>query len=86
MEAKYVLRYLLIPHLIRLQNPLKVIRDYKKNRGMSYFNDIKDWLGGYPYEFARPEEIIFFCKDKLGLELINLKTGEANTEYLFKKL
>jgi 2-polyprenyl-3-methyl-5-hydroxy-6-metoxy-1,4-benzoquinol methylase len=85
MEAKYVIRHLFIPYLLTLQNPFKIIRDHKKNRGMSYFTDVKDWLGGYPYEFARPEEVIFFCKDKLGLDLINLKTGEANTEYLFKK-
>jgi len=41
---------------------------------MSYFNDAVDWLGGYPFEFAKPEEIIFFCKNKLNLELINLET------------
>jgi 2-polyprenyl-3-methyl-5-hydroxy-6-metoxy-1,4-benzoquinol methylase len=86
MEANYLFRRLIIPHLIRLKNPLTVIKNYRKNRGMSYFNDVKDWLGGYPYEYARPEEVIFFCKKNLGLELVNLKTGEANTEYLFKKL
>lgn len=86
MEIKYVLRHLFIPYFLTFQNPFTVIRNHKKTRGMSYFTDVKDWLGGYPYEFARPEEVIFFCKDKLGLELINLKTGEANTEYLFKKI
>lgn len=85
MEAKYIIRRLLIPHLLKLKNPLKVVKDYQKNRGMSYFHDVRDWLGGYPYEFARPEEAILFCQNELGLKLINLKTGEANTEYLFKK-
>ncbi|MFC5440434.1 class I SAM-dependent methyltransferase [Rhodanobacter ginsenosidimutans] len=26
------------------------IRDYSKRRGMDFYNDVHDWLGGYPYE------------------------------------
>jgi 2-polyprenyl-3-methyl-5-hydroxy-6-metoxy-1,4-benzoquinol methylase len=84
MEIKYLIRHLFLPYLLKFKNPLKIVWEYKKNRGMSYMTDVRDWLGGYPYEYARPEEVIFFCK-KLNLELINMKTGEANTEYLFKK-
>ncbi|PIV53729.1 MAG: class I SAM-dependent methyltransferase, partial [Elusimicrobia bacterium CG02_land_8_20_14_3_00_37_13] len=69
----------------RLKNPLKTIRQYKQKRGMAYLTDIKDWLGGYPFEYAKIEEVLQFCRKKLNLELINIKTGEANTEYLFRK-
>jgi len=36
----------------------------KKDRGMSFFYDIVDWLGGYPYEFATKDEIVNYLKSK----------------------
>jgi hypothetical protein len=84
MEWKYIIRETIIPHLIHLKNPFKTIRSYR-TRGMSYYTDVKDWLGGYPFEHAKPQEVLRFCRNKLNLELINIRTGEANTEYLFKK-
>jgi len=76
---------LFIPYLIRLKDPVAYILDYKKKRGMSYFSDVKDWLGGYPYEHAKIEEVLIFFRKKLNMELINIKTGEACIEYLFKR-
>lgn len=84
MEWRYILTETIIPSLLHFKNPLKTITGYRK-RGMSYYTDIKDWLGGYPFEHAKIEEVFHFCRKQLGLELINIKTGEANTEYLFKK-
>ena len=59
----------------------------KKERGMSFFFDVVDWVGGYPYEFASIEEII---KIGLALGLECKKTISANTpigchEYIFIK-
>lgn len=85
MEVSYVIRHTIIPYIIRRKNPLTFIRSYGQKRGMSYFTDVKDWLGGYPYEDAKIEEVLQFCHKKLSLELVNIKTGEANTEYLFQK-
>jgi 2-polyprenyl-6-hydroxyphenyl methylase/3-demethylubiquinone-9 3-methyltransferase len=51
---------------------------------MSYLADLRDWLGGWPYEDAKIEDVLRFCRKKLNLELINIATGEANTEYLFR--
>jgi len=85
MEMKHIVRYLLISNLARGRNPFRTLREYPRRRGMSYFTDVRDWLGGYPYEHARPQEVLRFCRKTLGFELINLKTGEAVTEYLFKK-
>jgi 2-polyprenyl-6-hydroxyphenyl methylase/3-demethylubiquinone-9 3-methyltransferase len=36
------------------RNPVTIIREYKTKRGMSWFRDVTDWLGGYPYEAATP--------------------------------
>jgi 2-polyprenyl-3-methyl-5-hydroxy-6-metoxy-1,4-benzoquinol methylase len=30
---------------------------FKKERGMDFWFDVIDWIGGYPYEYATPKEI-----------------------------
>lgn len=85
MELRYALRHAFLPSLLRLENPFSMIAGYKKNRGMAFWTDVKDWLGGYPYEDAKIEEVLRFARRTLGLELLNIKTGESVTEYLFRK-
>jgi 2-polyprenyl-6-hydroxyphenyl methylase/3-demethylubiquinone-9 3-methyltransferase len=61
--------------LVRFQNPLpfKEWADTKKDRGMSVWYDLVDWVGGYPFEVAKPEEIFDFYRRK-GFVLTKLKT------------
>jgi 2-polyprenyl-3-methyl-5-hydroxy-6-metoxy-1,4-benzoquinol methylase len=33
-------------------------REYHRERGMSLFHDWRDWLGGFPFEVARPDEVL----------------------------
>lgn len=61
------------------------IREYKQSRGMALYNDVKDWLGGWPMEFARRADVKKWA-ERNGLEMLKMKTGEANTEYLFRQL
>jgi 2-polyprenyl-3-methyl-5-hydroxy-6-metoxy-1,4-benzoquinol methylase len=82
MEWLYVLLLMIIPNLLLLRNPFKRMRDYRKSRGMSFMVDVRDWLGGYPFETARPEEVLFFARNELALEVVNLATGQACAEYL----
>lgn len=72
--------------VILRRNPLVRYREYKRQRGMSYFTDVLDWLGGYPYEVAKPEAILDFYKAK-GFELLSLKTDQrfGNNEFVFVK-
>ncbi len=59
--------------------------EYGNNRGMSRWHDMVDWLGGYPFEVAKPEEIFAFFSAR-GLELKRLKThagGLGCNEYVF---
>ncbi len=73
--------------ILRGRAPLAPYRDYKKKRGMSIVHDWFDWLGGYPFEVARPEAIFDFYREK-GFSLIRLKTcGGAlgNNEFVFKR-
>lgn len=85
MEWRYAMRDLL-PMVVRGKNPVSYVRNYKKSRGMSYWHDAKDWLGGYPMEFAGNKETELFARAELGLELIFIKAGEGNTEFLFRPI
>jgi SAM-dependent methyltransferase len=69
----------------KIKASLDYIRSYKKSRGMEFWTDVRDWLGGWPYEPATLEEVCNFCEKELGLEKIKVKTGEANIEYIFKR-
>jgi 2-polyprenyl-6-hydroxyphenyl methylase/3-demethylubiquinone-9 3-methyltransferase len=35
-------------------------RNYKALRGVSLWRDVVDWVGGYPFEVAKPEQIFDF--------------------------
>ena len=83
----YITMFILIlAYIITLNNPVKKIKNHKSLRGMSWRVDIKDWLGGYPYEYASVAEIFHFFKN-LGFSLENVKcnNGLMNNEFLFKK-
>ena len=54
--------YFIVP-LASLKNPFIKLNTYKKNRAMDPMTDIKDWLGGYPYEVATFDEIVTFLNE-----------------------
>jgi len=61
--------------LIQFQNPLpfKEWAERKRSRGMSVWHDLVDWVGGYPFEVAKPEEIFDFYRER-GFLLTKLRT------------
>jgi SAM-dependent methyltransferase len=56
----------------------------KGGRGMTGWHDLIDWLGGYPYEVAKPEEVFDFCIER-GFQLKELRTVNnfGNNEFVF---
>ena len=73
--------------LVRLRNPLTSYRNYRKNRGMSIWHDWIDWFGGYPFEVARPADIVDFFVER-GFVLITLRTvgGSLGTnQFVFRR-
>ncbi len=72
--------------LVKYRNPLGHILNYKKKRGMSIYHDWIDWLGGYPFEVARREEIISFYKEA-GFELRRLEQTNRHgcNQYVFQR-
>jgi 2-polyprenyl-3-methyl-5-hydroxy-6-metoxy-1,4-benzoquinol methylase len=74
--------------VLRGKNPTERYKNYKKARGMSITTDWHDWLGGYPFEVAKPEEIFYFYKEK-GFRIERLKTCAGrlgNNEFVFVNL
>lgn len=77
----------LVVDLVKGKSPIARYKNYKKSRGMSLVHDWYDWLGGYPFEVAKPEEIFLFYRDR-GFLLHNLSTdggGLGNNQFLFTK-
>jgi 2-polyprenyl-6-hydroxyphenyl methylase/3-demethylubiquinone-9 3-methyltransferase len=73
--------------LIRFRNPLARYRAYKSERGMSLVHDWIDWLGGYPFEAARPEIVVRYVIER-GFSLRNLTTvkgGLGCNEFVFER-
>ena len=68
--------------------PFYTWKEYGRQRGMSPRQDVVDWVGGYPFEVSKPEEIIHFFIQK-DYQLKKLKTcggGKGCNEFLFKKI
>jgi 2-polyprenyl-3-methyl-5-hydroxy-6-metoxy-1,4-benzoquinol methylase len=56
------------------------------DRGMNRWHDLVDWVGGYPYEVARPEELFEFYRDR-GYTLVAMKCGGVGlgcNEFVFE--
>ncbi|HEV8192745.1 MAG TPA: class I SAM-dependent methyltransferase [Ktedonobacterales bacterium] len=95
------LRFLVIgPVMVRLWGPklilgalrgtpLRAWREYGADaRGMSPWRDVIDWVGGYPFEVAKPEEVFAFCHRR-GFTLEKLKTHAGHigcNEYVFRRM
>ena len=68
------------------ENPLKTGQNYGDgDRGMALLPDMRDWLGGYPYEHATIEEVKTHVEavSDLKLKRVEPSTGNGCSEYLF---
>ena len=67
--------------LVTRRNPLE------KERGMSFWYDVIDWIGGYPYEYATTEEIVRFVSARgfHCLRTIDAAVPTGCNEFVFRK-
>lgn len=77
------------PYLLGLRLLLRALSGrLREARGMSYRHDLLDWLGGYPFEVARPDEIVTFLEQR-GLRLAALHRVRGNrsgcNEFVFER-
>jgi 2-polyprenyl-6-hydroxyphenyl methylase/3-demethylubiquinone-9 3-methyltransferase len=88
MELGYASNHV-ATRLVTLRNPFKSMADTsgEGRRGMEFWHDARDWLGGFPYEYASPGEIFRFVRERLGYELVDLETREGNAcnDFLFRR-
>jgi hypothetical protein len=57
-----------------------------RERGMSRWHDMLDWVGGFPFEVASPDEVFEFCRAH-GFELVSLRTvggSHGCNEFVFE--
>lgn len=76
----------MVKDAIRLR-PFQTLREYGKGRGMTFYRDLIDWVGGYPFEVAKPEEIFNFYRAR-GFQLIALTTAGGSlgcNEFVFER-
>ena len=72
------------------RRPAEYVRswtDYRRRRGMNKWHDIVDWVGGYPYEFATPDQIFDFYRAR-GFALTKMKCGGVGlgcNEFVFQR-
>lgn len=83
-EAKSALRHVFT---LRFLQDLRTWSGYDRNRGMSRWHDIVDWVGGYPYEVATPDRILDFFRVR-GFELTSIRAGNVGlgcNQFVFVK-
>lgn len=73
--------------ILRLRNPLASYQSYRRRRGMSIWHDWIDWFGGYPFEVARPSDIVDFFVER-GFVLTSLRTVGSSlgtNQFVFRR-
>ena len=82
-EGKNLLRSLAAG---RPQDYVRTWTSYDRRRGMSHWHDIIDWVGGYPYEYAKPDAIFSFFRDRgFALDKLKMGGGLGCSEYVFSR-
>lgn len=86
--SRFALTVIHTPYLFGLRYLVRVLTGRRSlERGMSLWHDMIDWLGGYPFEVAKPEVVICYFRDR-GLTLENLRTCGGRlgcNEYVFRR-
>ena len=76
------------PYLFLLRGLVRAVTGRAQlERGMSLWHDMRDWVGGYPFEVARPEDVLDFMLERR-YELAALKTCGGRhgcNEFVFRK-
>jgi 2-polyprenyl-6-hydroxyphenyl methylase/3-demethylubiquinone-9 3-methyltransferase len=88
LSGLYLGRHRPLWALINAVQPGRRTAPAPRRRGMDRRHDLVDWVGGYPFEVARPEEVFRFAVAQ-GFELRHLITrggGIGCNEYVFERV
>jgi 2-polyprenyl-6-hydroxyphenyl methylase/3-demethylubiquinone-9 3-methyltransferase len=70
------------------QNPIAYVAQYSavSRRGMDFWHDVRDWVGGYPYEYASAEEVAAHLdQHKFALMRVSRSPGLGCNELTFQR-
>ena len=97
-QQRFMKGYIALTHFLMRLRGVDIeakIANYRDSRGMDYYNDVHDWLGGYPYESISPKDCVDFMAG-LGFELQYSNThkvsktlgffGSGCDEFTFKRV
>lgn len=78
---------LALADLLRGRDPLKRHAAGGLPRGMSFWHDVVDWVGGWPFETSTPEQVFEFCRARgLGLRALRTVGGKSGcNEFVFER-
>jgi 2-polyprenyl-3-methyl-5-hydroxy-6-metoxy-1,4-benzoquinol methylase len=85
--SRYVVITLHAPYLFVLRWLVRAASGRLLERGMDLWHDMIDWVGGYPFEVAKPEAIVRAVRDG-GFVLEDLKTCGGRmgcNEFVFRR-
>jgi 2-polyprenyl-6-hydroxyphenyl methylase/3-demethylubiquinone-9 3-methyltransferase len=76
--------------LVTLRNPMVPMLNWAResqSRGMHGWYDLIDWVGGWPFEVARPEEVFRFVRNRgFLLEELSTSIGHGCNEFAFVRV
>ncbi|MFC3227160.1 class I SAM-dependent methyltransferase [Marinibaculum pumilum] len=75
------------PYYVGLRWLVQQVRGRRERRGMSLWTDLRDWLGGWPFEVARPAEIEAFLTARGFTLLATVTVGRRQgcNEFLLRR-
>jgi 2-polyprenyl-6-hydroxyphenyl methylase/3-demethylubiquinone-9 3-methyltransferase len=85
--AKAIFNYLFYPIIAIAKLCVTGKNPFVKNRGMNFYYDVIDWIGGYPYEYASRSEIESILRP-LGFSCARFEAAEVPTgcnEFVYLK-
>ncbi len=85
---KYLMTALHFPYLFAGRFTLRALTGrLSLERGMSLWYDMHDWLGGYPFEVARPDEITRFYSERgfSPVMLVTCQNRHGCNEFVFER-
>ena len=88
INARYFLVAIHAPYLFGIRWLVRALTGrLSLERGMSLWHDMIDWLGGFPFEVAKPEAVFHFFRDR-GFMLEEIKTCGGRmgcNEFVFRR-
>lgn len=85
--ARLLLTILHTPHVGARWLARRLSGRARVERGMSLWYDMIDWIGGYPFEVASPEDVFDFYRQQ-GFTLLRMKTCSGRmgcNEFVFRR-